>query len=338
MAVYTKLTQQDIESHLENYDIGNLVEYKEILAGIDNSNFIIKTDRANFILTIFEARIDPKDLPYFIGLKLHLAQHNICCPEPMRTNSGEVIAKLKGKNSAIVSFLQGAMLETRKDGYYDTITANHCFEVGAVTAKMQLAAQDFALKRYNDLSCLDFAKFLAKFSDFMLQDKDFRFPFTKGEGEGSLLAEIKAVLSSLEANWRQDLTSGPCHLDLFPDNVFFNGEKLSGVIDFYFAANDLFIYDFAVIVNAWCFDEDNNFDFEKLRAMKAGYQQYRKFTDQEGSFLKIALTAASLRFLLTRLHDMFMTPEDSFVTVKDPREYLEKMRFFVNLNEQGLND
>ncbi len=338
MAVYTKLTQQDIASHLEQYNIGSLVEYKEILAGIDNSNFIIKTDQDNFILTIFEARIDPKDLPYFIGLKLHLAQHDICCPEPMKTNNGEVIAKLKGKNSAIVSFLQGVMLEPRKDGYYDSIAANHCYELGGITAKMQLASKDFTIARHNDLGCLDFRKFLAKFSDFMLQDRDFRFPFDKGEGEGSLLFEIKKVLSALEDGWRQDMASGPCHLDLFPDNVFFNGEKLSGVIDFYFAANDLFIYDFAVIVNAWCFDENNNFDWQKFQAMKKGYQQVRLFTQQELAFLKTALIAASLRFLLTRLHDMFMTSEDSFVTVKDPREYLQKMRYFVNLTERELND
>ena len=338
MAVYTKLTQQDIADHLKNYDIGNLIEYKEILAGIDNSNFIIKTDQANFILTIFESRIDPKDLPYFIGLKLHLAQHEICCPEPMKTIGGEVITGLKGKNSAIVSFLQGAMLEPRKDGYYDSITSNHCSEVATITAKMQLAAQDFTINRHNDLGCLDFRKFLAKFSDFMLQDKSFRFPFDRGEDEGSLLSEIRGVLSDLEENWHQDLESGPCHLDLFPDNVFFNGEKLSGVIDFYFAANDLLVYDFAVIVNAWCFDEDNNFDLTKFKAMKKSYQQVRTFTEKELSFLKTALIAASLRFLLTRLHDMFMTPEDSFVTVKDPREYLQKMRYFVNLNEQELHD
>ena len=330
MAVYTKLSKSDIENHLEDYEIGQLVEYKEILAGIDNSNFIIDTNQARFILTIFESRIDEGDLPFFINLKMHLAKKNIHCPKPIANKNGDTIVDLKGKKSAIVTFLSGEILQTREDGYYDNITVKHCEEVGGVTAKMQVAALDYDLKRKNDLSALDFKGFFAKFSHFLKDEKaKYKFPFIQGEGDGSLFQEITRAIDFLENNWQINLPSGATHLDLFPDNVFFNkAQEVSGVIDFYFAANDLFIYDFAIIVNAWCFDENNQFDSEKYNAMKMGYEKIRKFTEKEEEFLRITLIAASLRFLLTRLYDMFNTPVDSFVTVKDPREYLEKMRYF----------
>ncbi len=326
MAVYTKLSKKEIAKHLEKYNIGALVDYKEILAGIDNSNFIIDTEKGRFILTIFESRLAKEDLPFFIKLKDHLSKKGICCPEPVASNDGESIVDLKGKKSAIVTFLSGKILQFREDGYYDNITAKHCYEVGKVMAKMQVGALDFKGKRRNDMSVADFRGYFAKFSDF-LQDKSLQDAFEMDKDV--VYDEMLKAIDFLEKGWQGDLPKGVSHLDLFPDNVFFNDlQEVSGVIDFYFAGEDIFVYDLAIIVNAWCFDESNQFVQERYDAMLKGYEEIRKLTKKEKDFLLIALVAGSVRFLLTRLHDMFHTPKDSLVKLKDPREYLEKLRFF----------
>ncbi len=317
MAVYTKIFPEEIKQHLTKYDLGNLVSIKEIIDGIDNSNFILETQKGKFILTIFESRIDKNDLPFFINFKLHLAQKGICCPRPILDNSGSTIVDLKEKKSAIVTFLSGATLKTRLDGYYDSITASHCFEVGKVLAELHLAAADFKMSRLNELGIKGWKPLFSKFEGLVENyQKDLR-------------AEIFDNLDFLQNSWRFDLPTSAAHLDLFPDNVFFDeNAKLSGVIDFYFAASDALIYDFAVIVNAWCFDEKNNFEQKKFDEMLCGYETVRKFSAAEKNFLKIALIGAAMRFLLTRLHDMFFTPKDSLVNVKNPQEYLAKLRFF----------
>ena len=321
MAVYTRLSTEEIQNHLQNYQIGELLEYSEIIAGIDNSNFILKTSKGKFILTIFEARIKENELPFFINLKLHLAKKGICCPKPITNSSGEIIANLKGKKSSIVSFLNGATLESSDDGYYCNITTKHCFEVGKILAKLHDAAIDFKMSRFNDLGNFAWDSFFKKFANLTDQ-------YQQG-----LKAEILDNLSFLSQNWQNDfvknLPNCASHLDLFPDNVFFDEKSnLTGVIDFYFAANDLMIYDFAVIVNAWCFDENNNFCQDRFDDMLQGYESIRKFSESEEMFLKIACFGAAMRFLLTRLHDMFFTPKDSVVKIKNPQEYLTKLRFF----------
>ncbi len=317
MAVYTRLIHQEIQDHLKNYSLGNLLEFKEILDGIDNSNFIIKTSEGQFILTIFESRIDKNQLPFFINFKLHLASKGIFCPKPILDNSGLAIVNLKGKKSTIVSFLNGATLKPRLDGYYESITKDHCFEVGKQLAKMHEAALDFSMSRKNELGVDGFRFLFSKF-EHLLDDyqKDLRI-------------EILNNLDFIEKSWKLDLPSAAVHIDLFPDNVFFDEkQKLSGVIDFYFAANDMLIYDFAVTANAWCFDANNNFEKDKFEQLFYGYELVRKFLPAEKEFLKIALVAASMRFLLTRINDMFFTPKDSLVKIKNPQEYLQKLRFF----------
>ncbi len=314
MAVYTKLTEDEIKDHLKNYSIGELLQFKEIVEGIDNSNFILKTTKGKYILTVFEARIDKEQLPFFINLKLHLSKKGISCPEPILDNQGCSIVEIKGKKSIIASFLSGATLKPQEDGYYSSITAKHCFEVGKQLAKMHEAAGDFDMNRENELGIKGFRKFFTKFSNLVEED---------------LRKEILGNLDFIEANSELDLPSDAAHADLFPDNVFFDeNSNLSGVIDFYFAANDFLIYDFAIVVNAWCFDEKNNFIAEKFVQLKKGYLEIRKFTLAEENFLKIALVAAAMRFLLTRLHDKIFTPKDSLVKIKNPQEYLEKLRFF----------
>lgn len=317
MAVHTKLTQQEIEAHLQNYPLGNLLEFKEILEGVDNSNFILTTEKGKFILTIFESRIDETHLPFFINLKLHLAKKGISCPRPIVNNFGEALVDLKGKKSLIASFLNGKSLKPQEDGYYSNIRANHCTEVGALLAQLHKAADDFEMTLKNDLGVDGWQPLFLKFKDQLPN-------YQQG-----LDAEIEENLQFLKQYWNANLPSAAVHVDLFPDNVFFdeNG-KLSGVIDFYFSATDALIFDFAIVVNAWCFDEKNNFCEDKFSVLLEAYEKVRKFSEAEKSFLKIALVGAAMRFLLTRLHDMFFTPKDSLVKIKDPQEYLAKLRFF----------
>lgn len=318
MAVYTKITFEELSQHLKNYEAGELVEFIEIIDGIDNSNFIVKTTKNTFIFTIFESRIDKNSLPYFINFKEHLALKNISCPTPIKAKNSQTILDFHDKKTTLVSFLKGSTLKPQNDGYYYNITSNHCFQVGSILAKMHLASKDFNLSRQNDLGVKDFENLFNKFIH-LLDDYD---PI--------LNKLITSTLKSLNASWKSDLEASSCHLDLFPDNVFFDEKnQISGVIDFYFSANDLLIYDFAIVVNAWCFDK-TNFNFDKFESLLNSYQKTRPFSSKELNFLETALIAGAMRFLLTRLHDMFFTPKNSLVKIKNPLEYKEKLLFFIN--------
>jgi homoserine kinase type II len=319
MAVHTNFSFEEISNHLEqNYQLGKLISVNEIIEGIDNSNFLLKINDQNYIFTVFESRINQDDLPFFVNLKRHLANKKISCPRPIETkNKGQIITEINHKKSILVTFLNGSILKPRPDGYYDNITSKHCFEVGEILAKMHLGVSDFSLSRVNDLGILGWQNLLLKFSHLLNQ---YQF---------GLEDKIIDALNFLTTSWKNNLPSGATHLDLFPDNVFFDEEgKVSGVIDFYFAAGDSFIYDFAITVNAWCFNQNNNFDQEKFDSMMFGYNNVRKFLSEELDFLPIALIGGALRFSLTRLHDLFFTPKDSLVKVKNPQEYLTKLNFF----------
>lgn len=318
MAVYTKITFEDLSQHLNNYEVGELVEFTEIIDGIDNSNFIVKTTKNTFIFTIFEARIDKNSLPFFINFKEHLASKNISCPIPIKAKNSQNILDFHNKKTTLVSFLKGSTLKPQNDGYYYNITNNHCFQVGSMLAKMHLASRDFQSNRQNDLAVKDFENLFNKFKH-LLDDYD-----------PVLNKLIASTIKSLNTKWKDDLEGSACHLDLFPDNVFFDEKnQISGVIDFYFSANDLLIYDFAIVVNAWCFDK-TTFNFDKFDTMLNSYQKIKPLNAKELNFLETALIAGALRFLLTRLHDMFFTPKNSLVKIKNPIEYKEKLLFFIN--------
>jgi homoserine kinase type II len=322
MAVYTKINFLDLANHLKNYAIGELQSYQEIVEGIDNSNFIINTSKGKFILTIFESRINSCDLPFFINLKLHLAKKHICCPCPVINNHQQVISEFKNKESVIVSFLSGKTLTPSANGYYQSITIKHCQEVAKILAKMHLAVDDFKGNRINDLAINNFRNLFNKFAnrldDFQLGLKD------------QLSKDLTMLEDLWQKNYQPSMPIKACHLDLFPDNVFFDQDhNLSAVIDFYFAGNELLIYDLAIIINAWCFDEIN-FNQQKYLAIVNYYQQLRILNEDEQKFLPIALACASMRFLLTRLHDYFFTDKNSLVKIKDPKEYLMKLNYFKN--------
>lgn len=307
MAVYTDVSDEDLEAFVALYDIGDTLALKGIAEGVENSNFLLHTTTGYFILTLYEKRVDPADLPFFLGLMRHLAARGISCPQPVAARSGAMLGELAGRPAAIISFLDGMWVRRPK--------RTHCAALGEALARFHLAGADFSGRRRNTLSVDSWRPLLGA----SLDQAD-----TVVEG---LAGELTAELDHLESRWPTGLPSGVIHADLFPDNVFFIGERLSGLIDFYFACTDAFAYDVAICLNAWCFEPDLSFNVTKARALLNGYRQVRDFTAAEFDALPLLARGSALRFLLTRLHDWLRVPPGALVTPKDPREYLRKLRF-----------
>jgi len=307
MAVYTEVSGEDLEEFVVQYDIGHVVSFKGIAEGVENSNYLLQTDCGNYILTLYEKRVAPADLPFFLGLMDHLAAKGFTCPTPVHGRDGAALRELCGRPAAIVSFLQGVCARR--------ITPAQCAALGEAMATMHLAGQGFARKRANDLSLMGWRRL---------------FEATRARADEiakGLAAEIEDELGILAKSWPENLPAGVIHADLFPDNVFFLGEALSGVIDFYFACNDFFAYDLAICLNAWCFEPDASFNATKARQMFASYGAVRKLEDDELAALPVLARGAALRFLLTRLYDWLNHPEGALVRRKDPKEYLTRLRF-----------
>ncbi len=304
MAVYTEVGDGELEAFLAEYDIGQADSFKGIAEGVENSNYLLTTDRGQYIVTLYEKRVDPGDLPFFLGLMDHLAARRINCPKPIHGRDGNALRSLAGRPAAITSFLHG-MWPRR-------IAVKHCGPVGAAMAEMHLAGRDFALKRRNALSVAGWRPL---------------FDASRRDIDSALEKELGAELDFFEAGWPKDLPAGVIHADLFNDNVFFLHDKLSGLIDFYFACNDFFAYDIAVCLNAWCFESDNSFNATKARALLQSYDRVRALSDDERRLMPVLARGAALRFLLTRLYDWVHTPPAALVKRKDPQEYLAKLRF-----------
>ena len=315
MAVYTEVSDEQLIAFLARYEVGALRSFKGIAEGVENTNYLVHTDTGSYILTLYERRVEPADLPFFLGLLEHLAMRKIACPIPIRTNDGEVLGELAGKPAALVSYLEGIWV--RRPG------AVHCRALGASLATLHQAGADFALRRDNALGPLAWAE-LARAT---ASSADSVSP---GLGD-----EIAAELDALASNWPADLPIGVIHADLFPDNVFFRGERLSGLIDFYFACNDVLAYDIGVCLNAWCFEPDGDFNATKARKMLRAYAKVRELSPGEMAALPLLARGAAMRFLLTRLYDWLNTPEGALVTPKDPREFLRKLRFHRGLEGPG---
>ena len=307
MAVYTDVSEAELGAFLKNYSIGELLSYKGIAEGVENSNFLLHAGSGSFILTLYEKRVERSDLPFFLGLMQHLAARGIDCPVPVQRKDGSLIGELADRPAALVTFLEGMWMRRP--------TVGHCREVGAALAALHLAGQDFALTRSNALS-LDGWRPLWKLSRERAD-----------EVEPGLGAEVEADLARLEADWPSGLPVGVIHADLFPDNVFFLGERLSGLIDFYFACTDLLAYDLAVCLNAWCFERDHSFNLTKGAALLGAYVDVRPLQEGEVAALPVLAHGAALRFMLTRLYDWLNVPDGSFVKKKDPLEYVRRMRF-----------
>jgi homoserine kinase type II len=308
MAVYTDVAADELAEFLKHYDIGELMSYKGIAEGVENSNFLLHTTAGSFILTLYEKRVERSDLPFFLGLMTHLAARGIDCPQPLNNRSGEALSTLAGRPAAIINFLEGVW--PRKP------TALHCAGVGQALAKMHLAGRDFKVSRANALSVSGWRPLFEQAAP------------RADEVQHGLGAFIGAELDYLEGNvWPKDLPSGVIHADLFPDNVFFLGEKLSGIIDFTFACDDMLAYDVAICLNAWCFESDCSFNVTKARAFLNAYGRERPLSEAEQNALPLLARGAALRFLLTRLVDFLNVPAGALVQPKDPLEYVRKLRF-----------
>jgi len=307
MAVYTDVTAEELAEFLRGYDIGELLSYKGIAEGVENSNFLLHTTKAAYILTLYEKRVAVDDLPYFLSLMAHLAERGVRCPQPARNRNGEVYSELAGRPAAVINFLEG-MWPRRPN-------AAHCAGVGDALAKMHLAGHDFPLFRKNPLSVAGWRPLFDRAAD------------RADNVQAGLRDFIARELDHLEAHWPSDLPLGVIHGDLFPDNVFFLGDKLSGLIDFPFSCNDILAFDVAICLNAWCFEPDHSFNVTKARALLNAYGRARQLSEAEQNALPLLARGAALRFLLTRLVDFLNVPPGALVKPKDPLEYVRKLRF-----------
>jgi homoserine kinase type II len=305
MAVYTDITDQELEAFLARFDLGAPLVFKGIAEGVSNSNFFLETDAGRFILTVYERRVKAADLPYFLGLMGWLADHGFPSATPIADRSGQVLQTLRDKPAALVGFMPG--LSVRRP------SAAHCREAGAGLAWLHAAGVGYPGRRANDLGQ---PAWRAMF-DHLAEAAEALKP--------GLAGVVEVDLSAIETAWPANLPSGVIHADLFPDNVFFHNGGFSAAIDFYFACDDLFAYDLAVCLNAWCFEADGGFNVTSARAMIDGYQQRRPLTIEERRALPILAWGAAMRFFLTRLADWGATPEGALVRPKDPLEYERKL-------------
>jgi homoserine kinase type II len=313
MAVYTDVAAEELAAFLASYDIGELLSYKGIAEGVENSNFLLHTTAGSYFLTLYEKRVAVGDLPFFLGLMGHLAAHGIVCPQPVKTRDGTTLGVLAGRPAAIIDFLEGVW--PRKPN------VAHCAAVGQALAKLHLAGRDFPMTRANALSV-----------------KGWRPLFEQAASRADTVQHglktfLAAELAYLEARWPSDLPRGIIHADLFPDNVLFVGEDLSGLIDFYFACNDILAYDVAICLNAWCFEADHSFNVTKARAFLNAYGKERPLSRAEQAALPLLARGAALRFLLTRLVDFLNVPPGALVKPKDPLEYVRKLRFHQSVSD-----
>jgi homoserine kinase type II len=315
MAVYTDVAADELAEFLAGYDIGDLLSYKGIAEGVENSNYLLHTTAGSFFLTLYEKRVAKDDLPFFLGLMGHLANHGINCPQPVMMRDGETLGTLVGRPAAIIDFLEGVW--PRKP------TAAHCAAVGQVLAKLHLAGRDFPMRRANALSVSGWRP---------LYEQAAPRADTLQHGLRQLISD---ELDHLERTWPKNLPEGVIHADAFPDNVLFLGDRLSGLIDFYFACNDILAYDVAICLNAWCFESDFSFNVTKARAFLGAYGRERKLSEAEQGALPLLARGAALRILLTRLVDWFNVPPGALVRPKDPLEYVRKLRFQQSVAGMG---
>ena len=321
MAVYTDVMAEELTAFLAGYDIGELLAYKGIAEGVENSNFLVHTSRGYFILTLYEKRVAAKDLPFFLALMEHLHARGLTCPQPVKNKQGKMLGKVAGRPAAVITFLDGMWIRRP--------SPSHCTAVGEALAKLHLAGIDFEQHRANALSVNGWRPLYEHCRE------------RANELQRDLQQFLAVELSHLEAAWPRELPQGVIHADLFPDNVFFLGNKLSGLIDFYFACTDALTYDIAICLNAWCFETDHSYNVTKGRSLLQAYAQVRPLSRMEQAALPLLARGAAIRFLLTRLVDWFEVPPGALVRPKDPLEYYRKLRFHqavASVRDYGIQD
>jgi len=319
MAVYTKLSETDLKEFFSKYSIGKIQKHKEIKEGIENTNYFIETEKGKFILTLYEKRVDEKDLPFFIGLMKNLYDKKFPSPEPIINKNGNYISEISNKKAAVVSFLDGKAKKV--------LDPLDCYEVGVYSAKLHSITKNLISKRVNKLSVNSWKEIYNK----VKKDCSKIHP--------NLSNIIEKNLNEIETDWPKNIPSGIIHADLFPDNIFFNKNKLSGIIDFYFSCNDYYAFEIAICLNALCFEGKNeNLSFNVTKAKKFidGYTSVRNLNDDEKKSLKILCKGAAIRFLLTRVFDYLNLIEGALVKIKDPVEYLKRLEFHESV--ENYND
>ena len=310
MAVYTKLTESNLKEFFQKYNLGNILNYKGIQEGIENTNYSIKTDKGKYILTVYEKRVEQKDLPFFMSLMKNLFDANFPSPEPIINRNGNYITEISGKKAAVVSFLNGVAKKN--------LSPEDCQAVGIQAAKLHEITKNLNGKRENKLSINSWRKIYEN----VKKDCSKIHP--------DLIETVEKNLNEIEKNWPNKIPSGIIHADLFSDNIFFKGNKLTGIIDFYFSCNDFYAFEIAICLNALCFEgkkENLSFNVTKAKKFIDGYSSIRKLSDEEKKSLKILCQGAALRFLLTRVFDYLNLTEGALVKIKDPIEYLKRLEF-----------
>jgi len=310
MAVYTPITKEKLSSFLENYNIGSLENFKGVLEGVENTNYKIITSQDTFILTIFEKRVKKQDLPFFIELQNHLSKKNIKCPSPIHNRNGQYINIIEDKPCVLMSFLEGKKINND--------TSYHCHQIGELAAKIHLHSKDFTLTRNNGLHQKHWEDIFNKCQNI----KENRY--------NKLNQIIEQELQYLDKNWPRNLPTGIIHGDIFPDNVFFIDNNISGLIDFYFSCNDFYAYDLAITTNAWCFDKKESFKKENFDSFLKGYQQHVSMSNDEKNHFNTLLRGAAMRILVTRLYDQLYHPVGAMVVPKDPFEFFNILKWHQN--------
>ena len=314
MAVYTKLSENELREFFLKYNLGKLLSYEGIEEGIENTNYFIQTEKGKFILTLYEKRVEEKDLPFFISLMRNLFDKNFPSPEPIINKNGNYISEISQKKAAVVTFLDGRAKKI--------LTPNDCYEVGINTAKLHSITKNLTSKRENKLSVNSWKKIYTNVK------KDCSKIYQK------LPEIIEKNLDVIEKNWPKNIPSGIIHADLFSDNIFFKNDKISGIIDYYFSCYDFYAFEIAICLNALCFEGKNenlSFNVTKSKKFIDGYSSIRKLTEEEKKSLKILCQGAAMRFLLTRVFDYLNLTKGAIVKIKDPLEYLKRLEFHDNV-------
>ena len=314
MAVYTDIGDEDLRAFLEGFSIGTLVSFRGIAEGVENSNFHLRTTEGDFILTLYEKRVNAAELPWFLGLMQHLAREGVTCPQPVADQQGRTLLELAGRPAAITTFLPGV--------WPRSVRSEHCRPLRRAMARLHLAGRSYTPERANSLGPDAWAGLLQS----CRPAAQTAFP--------GLAAELDAALAATLPAWpghgqTPALPRGQIHADLFPDNVFFLNHDLSGLIDFYFACTDFLAYDIAICLNAWCFEQSGAFNITFARQIMLGYEEVRPLETAERNAMPVLARGAALRFLLTRLYDWLNTPDGALVTPKDPMDYVRRLRFHM---------
>ena len=314
MAIYTKISKKDVVSIERKFNLGKITSFKGIKKGIENTNYLIRTKNKKYILTIFEKRVQKKDLPFFMSLMDKLNDHNINCPKPQKSKTGSYLVNIKNKPASIVSFVEG------KDK--NKLKINDCYEIGRNVAKLHIASKKIKLYRKNSMSLNSWPKLLNKIGNRCKKI------------DVNLNDLMKTSLKDIKKKWPRKLSSGIIHGDLFIDNIFFKNNKFYGYIDFYFSSNDFLIYEIAICINALCFDKKNRkFIFNKNKSINLikGYSSLRKLSKEEKNSLNVLCRGAALRYLLTRTYDYLNTPKNAIIKIKNPHEYIQKLKYHNKL-------